>query len=503
MQMQSGRAPACAKKRPKISETKLYGELAASRLREGATIQLVARLLIEEKIMEDARRMSRPKAEAIAIDECVQSIECGLTLLSTQESKPIENANEPSPIPMLPLTLTRTDEIVSAARLALDEYFEARLEEMPRRSGPRTPTCEWRSRSGSESMMVDKLARLLAIDQPVQCTPAWYEMRNNLMTASSAWKAIGTPGSVRALLREKVDAPQTVEAASGSPKASHSGFVQENTPLQWGKKFEPLSVLYYEARYNTAVQEYGCLIHPAYPFMGASPDGINFGDDASNPLLGRMLEIKNVVSRVITGVPKEDYWIQMQLQMEVCDLDECDFLETQFVEHADYAAYVGAREAYVSTMEADADEVSLRFGTMAVFAVLGSPDLRYEYGPMGMSTDEAEGWLEDVRARNEAKGFVWYKNLYWELVTASCVLVRRNRRWFASVIGEFDQFWKRVLYYRDHANEWLEWKQINAPASRGRISSVSGSEDMDSSSRCILFDLKQTEQPEQQPEQAM
>ena len=29
----------------------------------------------------------------------------------------------------------------------------------------------------------------------------------------------------------------------------------------------------------------------------------------------------------------------MQLQMEVCDLDECDFLETKFTEYTDYTAY--------------------------------------------------------------------------------------------------------------------------------------------------------------------
>lgn len=463
---------------------KEHGEFAACRLRDGATISLVARHLIEEKILQDARRMSHPKAEALAIDECVRSIECGLTILLSP--------NQPTQAGPT-VTLTRTDEIETAARRALDEYFETG---MPRRSDTRTPICDWRSKPESETTMVKKLAALLAIEQPVQCTPAWYDMRNNLMTASSAWKAIGTPGSARALLREKVDAART---APEPQRGSQSGFALENTPLQWGKKFEPLSVMYYEAKHNTRVQEYGCLVHPAYPFLGASPDGINFGDDSSNPLLGRMLEIKNVVSRVITGVPKEDYWIQMQLQMEVCDLDECDFLETQFVEHTDYDSYVAAREAYAATPSVE-DDVSLRFGAMAVFAELGRAELQYEYGPIGMSVDEAEGWLDEVRTRNESKGYVWYKNLYWELVTASCVLVRRNRRWFESVIGDFDQFWKRVLYYREREDEWLEWKRLNAPASRVRLSSADGKGQDEPSAGCILLEphgTKNTETTEQ------
>ena len=45
------------------------------------------------------------------------------------------------------------------------------------------------------------------------------------------------------------------------------------------------------------------------------------------------LEIKNPKSRVISGIPKKEYWVQMQIQMEVWNLDECDFLETKFEEY--------------------------------------------------------------------------------------------------------------------------------------------------------------------------
>ena len=68
--------------------------------------------------------------------------------------------------------------------------------------------------------------------------------------------------------------------------------------------------------------------HPKYPYIGASPDGINV--DSTSGLYGRMLEIKNPTTREITGIPKEEYWVQMQLQMEVCGLNHCDFLETKF-----------------------------------------------------------------------------------------------------------------------------------------------------------------------------
>ena len=111
-----------------------------------------------------------------------------------------------------------------------------------------------------------------------------------------------------------------------------------NSPLHWGQKYEPLSVLYYEYINKSSVSEFGCIPHNKYSYLAASPDGIIC--DEESEIYGRMLEIKNVVSREITGIPKMEYWIQMQLQMEVCNLNECDFLETKFVEYINMEDYL-------------------------------------------------------------------------------------------------------------------------------------------------------------------
>lgn len=113
--------------------------------------------------------------------------------------------------------------------------------------------------------------------------------------------------------------------------------VNIKTPFHWGQKYEPLSVMLYENMYNTKVADFGCIQHDKYKFLGASPDGINV--DMSSERYGRMLEIKNIVNREINGIPKKEYWIQMQMQMEVCDLNECDFLETKFVEYENANAF--------------------------------------------------------------------------------------------------------------------------------------------------------------------
>ena len=178
-----------------------------------------------------------------------------------------------------------------------------------------------------ESYIIQKKIDLLnLIEQPEQRTPEWYWFRYNLITASNGYKAYESQALQNALIYEKCKPPLIM---------SENSYVNVESPLHWGQKYEPLSALLYEKEYDVKLGEFGCIKHPKYYFLGASPDGIivnKLNTSGINDRFGRMLEIKNVVSREINGIPKKEYWIQMQLQMETCDLDECDFLETRFKE---------------------------------------------------------------------------------------------------------------------------------------------------------------------------
>jgi hypothetical protein len=204
-----------------------------------------------------------------------------------------------------------------------------------------------------ENKITEKINYLRNLPQPVQRTPEWYEFRHNLITASNAYKAFESQSTINQLIYEKCK-PLIINTED----IDKQKMVNVNTTLHWGQKYEPLSVLIYEHLYNTKVEDFGCIQHPVYKFLGASPDGINV--DKTSKKYGRMLEIKNIVNREITGIPKKEYWTQTQLQMEVCDLDECDFLETKFIEYPDEKSFYNDTETkndfkgvilYFSTIE--------------------------------------------------------------------------------------------------------------------------------------------------------
>jgi len=255
--------------------------------------------------------------------------------------------------------------------------------------------------------MRPKVKYLENVPQPEQRTAEWYEFRHKNLTASSVWKAFGTPGTVNQLIYDKCSPLDTTKYSRFSTAS----------PMHWGHKYEPVSIMWYENEYSTAVSDFGCIPHKTIPYLAASPDGINTLE--SSELYGRMLEVKNIVNRDITGIPKLEYWIQMQIQMEVCMLNECDFLETRFTEYEDHHEFF--EDGNFSTSE----DGRLK-GIMLYFMKDGQPF--YEYAPLGMSDKEFEAWEREIMVKNE--GITWMHNIYWKLAEISCVLVLRNKTWF-------------------------------------------------------------------------
>jgi putative phage-type endonuclease len=269
--------------------------------------------------------------------------------------------------------------------------------------------------------MTEKINIIENKPQPDQRTPAWYEFRHNLITASSAWKAFKSQSTINQLVVEKCK-PLDLTKYDG---------VNTSTPMHHGNKYEDVSIMFYEALYKTKVKDYGCIQHDKHTFLGASPDGINV--DPSSDRYGRMVEIKNPTTREITGIPKEDYWIQMQLQMETCDLNECDFLETSFKEYED-------EESFMNDGSFIYNENNELKGVIAYFMKNGKP--LYEYMPLYITEDEHNIWFNATMEKH--KELTWVKNIYWRLHQYSCVLVLRNKSWFQSAVYEIEAVWKII-----------------------------------------------------------
>ena len=92
-----------------------------------------------------------------------------------------------------------------------------------------------------------------------------------------------------------------------------------NAATAHGTLLEPLVRDLYDQRTGRKSHEIGLVQHRDYPWLGASPDGVT--ED------GLLIEIKCPLTRKIEAKVPKHYWPQVQLQLEITDLDECDFIQ--------------------------------------------------------------------------------------------------------------------------------------------------------------------------------
>jgi len=265
----------------------------------------------------------------------------------------------------------------------------------------------------------------------VQRSAEWYTLRYDRFSASNLWKLFGSPSQLNSLIYEKC------KGADIQPKDAQNNDVLMPNARNWGIKYEPVTVLIYEHMYNTKVNtNYGCLPHPTLP-IGASPDGIV--TDSSSDRYGRLVEIKNIFNRDIDGIPSEEYWIQMQTQLEVCQLEVCDFVETRFKEYPNLEEYL--------------KDDTVKYKGIILFYLSKNPEThKSKHVYMPLSITDTEKWIEET-CEELRDSHVLYEKNYWYLDEISCVEVERNAVWFHGVIPTILLNWDIVLRERKEGFE--------------------------------------------------
>jgi hypothetical protein len=187
----------------------------------------------------------------------------------------------------------------------------------------------------------------------------------------------------------------------------------------------------YEKLTGAKVDALGCIQHPKYPFLGASPDGIVV--NAESPLYGRLVEIKNIYNREMDGIPSEAYWIQIQSQLACCELDVCDFVETRFKEYLSVEEYLQ-----------DVEPARMRG---AILHFIPRDELSnvplYRYMPLNTDSHAIEEWTEDTKKEVE-ETHVLYTTIYWYLDDIKMSSVVYNDIWFSEAVKRFKKTWDTI-----------------------------------------------------------
>ena len=251
---------------------------------------------------------------------------------------------------------------------------------------------------------------LLTVPQLPQRTPEWYEEKRNILTASelaTIFKSGRTRGAL--VLSKAAPIPETPLAP---PRLAVEK--RETSSLDWGVRYEPVVKKYLEKTLDAKILDLGRIHHRTISKLAASPDGI-FSECIVQPeLVGRLVEIKCPSTRVIKeDVIPFEYWCQMQLQMEVCDRGECEYVEVKFKE----------------SNELSLD--SLDHGWITLECNIHTDETRYLYHDTQEVPQQDADWAT-------------IETYMWEITQVRRVTVVRDPSWFSGCMKNIEEFWKDV-----------------------------------------------------------
>ena len=273
-----------------------------------------------------------------------------------------------------------------------------------------------------------ELKVLLQLPLMKQRTTEWFEARKTRLTASDLYDAI-KGGNVSIRL--------------GKKKAN---IVVDNInynaipALKWGTMFEPMATRSYSQKMNNIViHDFGLICDVDNKHFGASPDGINE--------LGIMLEIKCPYSRkIMDGVIPDKYRMQIQGQLAVCKLKECDYIECIFKSIEDEEDYLKL-------------DNTIKHGVIAEFYNSKGEYVYYYSEPnktpkecLEEITNNCDNYIKDYSNANAANAanasLKFSKYTYWKLDEMIIQRVIFNANEWVNIIPKINAFWETVEEYK-------------------------------------------------------
>ena len=279
-----------------------------------------------------------------------------------------------------------------------------------------------------------KLTNLKKLKLPEQRSEEWYALRKKILTASSIASAL-----------DKCYFTSRDELLLG--KIEEQPF-EPNPITEWGVKYEDVAIMFYEELYNIKVLDFGLVPHPVFDIFGASPDGI-CDDIGNDDYIARMVEIKCPPKRKFTKTVPEHYWMQIQGQLEVCDLDECDFFQVKLEEYESFEEYCKDIFEIDGTIQNGRTVLNFPKGVVATYLIDGG--YVYDYCPLNKSDQEIIDWVKyhkenDINDTKKSEKLFEIK--YWRIERYETTLVMRDEKWWNNIIGDILKFYKDLEFYK-------------------------------------------------------
>lgn len=340
---------------------------------------------------------------------------------------------------------------------------------------------------------------------PPQRSVEWFKLRDEMITASDG-------GTIVKMNPYERDFDFITKKVFGRP-------FETSLDCYHGKKYEQVATMIYEYRMNVKIKEFGLCRHPKYRFLGASPDGIvseyklktrdgrlwseiehesNMIEDEEDrreyldrfgiktKFVGRMLEIKCPLRRKILmsekapevygphgeeitdlkkdckkGICPAYYWVQVQLQLQCCDLDECDFWQCEIFEYADKEDFLEDTDSQHPWLSRQTGHEKGAVIQLMPYEQVNNRSMDYKdriynyaqfiYQPkVNMTPAEIDEWILKtlLNLKITHRGMVFESIKFWKTINTHCITIKRDVAWFNDNLPAFERAWNYVEYFR-------------------------------------------------------
>jgi hypothetical protein len=274
---------------------------------------------------------------------------------------------------------------------------------------------EWQKKSVDERKV--KVEMIKTLPQVEQRTEAWYRQYAEVLTASEFSSLFSGGKKRKDLVFSKVQ--PKLEDTRPNRLACRT---EEMNPFAWGIRFEPVIKQIIEHKDQCKIYESGRLVHATNSKLAASPDGI-IESSPHKHQVGRLIEIKCPYTRKIGGEIPFDYWVQMQIQMEVADIDECEYIEVEIVSKRGENQV----DLSVTTLQGNVYLVQTDVADGEAF------EYKYLYSEIGSNT-----------VPPLPQGFRLVETIPWGMKKWHRKIVKRDRVWYTATLPWQEAFWTDV-----------------------------------------------------------
>ena len=181
--------------------------------------------------------------------------------------------------------------------------------------------------------------------------------------------------------------------------------------------------------------------------------------------VARMLEIKCRQKENLLNLFPEHYWMQMQGQLEVCDLDECDFLQVKIegmIALSDYKKdifdisepYKSINGSYDNIVVGKTKE-NLPKGVTISYLKPGAPDkLSYLYPKLYQTEEQYLNWIDEYIK----KGYNIIETKWWKITRYELTTVYRDKLWWNNNIHHIIKFYNDYIECKNSPQKLDELK---------------------------------------------